>query len=174
MNLRWNPSYQRWEAEFNDFANDLAAAKAAGFKTEGAPGWVWYATKAAQLTKLKANRPPQLTITPEAREQYNALAAMEEANAKIKAEAKKHETAQKKIQKEKKQDENAWVIPSKGYIDASDLPPISPSATKYTPPPPPTTLCIICGDPIYSYELQSPPTCLWCEKIVLDNSTEVC
>jgi hypothetical protein len=176
VNLRWNGSLRRWEAEFStDFNGDLAVVKAAGFKTDGAPEWIWYTYKAKPLTTLKDNRPASgLTITPEAREQYTSLWALEQKNAELKAQLTEHNKALKKKLKIEEQEGKATPIPEKGYIDASDLPPQPPHIRLYTPPPPPKTKCIICGDPVYFYEKQDPPTCLWCEKIVLDNDGEVC
>lgn len=176
MNLRWNGTYRRFEAEFStDFQGDLAAVKAAGFKTDGAPEWIWYTYKAGPLTKLRANRPASgLTITPEAREQYTPLVAVEEKNLQLKAQLAEHNKTLKKKLKIEEQEGKAMPIPTKGYIDASDLPPLPPVARLFTPPPPPDMKCIICAAPVYFYEKQDPPTCLWCEKIVLDNATEVC
>lgn len=176
MNLRWNSELSRFEAEFStDFHGDLAAVKAAGFKTEGAPQWVWYTFKAGPLGKLREARPSSgLTISPEAREQFTSLWAIEKKNAEIKAQFAEHSKALKKNLKTQKQDATATKIPEKGYIDASDLPPAEAAYTPYVPPPPPTTKCIVCSCPVYFYERQDPPTCLFCEKIVLDNSAEVC
>jgi hypothetical protein len=175
MNLRWNGSLRRFEAEFSDFSGDLTAVKAAGFKTTGAPQWVWYSVKAAPLTKLRENRPASgLTITPDAREQYTALLKVDESNAPVKAALEAHKKTLKKRAKIVEQEKNAVVIPEKGYIDASDLPPQPTHVKLYTPPPPPDTRCIICGDPVYFYEQLNPPACLWCSKICLDNVSEVC
>jgi len=174
VNLRWNG---RFEAEFSsDFQGDLAAVKAAGFKSDTSSGvWIWHTSKAGPLTKLRETRPPSgLTITPEAKSQYIPLAEMEEKNSKIKTEAKEYSKSIKKKRDVVEQIKRALVIPEKGYIEASDLPPMPPNPKKYVPPPPPDTLCIICGAPVYFYELQSPPTCLWDEKLVLDFSNEVC
>jgi hypothetical protein len=175
MNLRWNPTFRRFEAEFTDFQGDLEAVKAAGFKTDGPPEWVWYSYKASPLTKLRENRPASgLTITTEAKEQYAPLAAVEANNEKVKAEFAKHKKVLAKKLKEEKEEGKATPIPEKGYIDASDLPPMPPSNQKYNPPPCPKLRCFVCDSPVYFYEKQDPPTCLWCEIKVLDNSTEVC
>jgi hypothetical protein len=176
MNLRWNGTFRRFEAEFSqDFHGDLAAAKGAGFKTDGAPEWIWYTYKAGPLGKLRENRPASgLTISPEAREQFVSLWAVEQKNAETKALLAEHNKELKKKLKMQEQEGKATPIPEKGYIDASDLPPLPPTATRYIPPPPPTTLCCICRAPVYFYEKQDPPTCLFCEKIVLDISDEVC
>lgn len=175
MNLRWNSVQRRFEAEFSsDFNGDLAAVKAAGFKTDGAPLWTWHTSKAGPLTKLRTLRPGLLTISPEARAQYTPMAAMEEKNAEIKAEARKHDKVRKKKQKVVEQVEYAFDIPEKGYLDVEDLPPMPPFVHTFVPPPPPDTKCIICGAPVYFYEKQDPLTCLYCEKIVLDIVDEVC
>lgn len=178
MNLRWNGTFHRFEAEFSsDFHGDLAAVKAAGFKTDGAPEWIWYTYKAGSLTNLRMKRPASgLTITPDAREQYTSLSTVEERNAKLKAELAEHNKALKKKLKIEEQEGNAIKIPEKGYIDASDLPPMPPFAQPRPQVNPNSNApkCIICASSIYFYEKQDPPTCLWCEKIVLDNAAEVC
>jgi hypothetical protein len=177
MNLRWNVSLSRFEAEFADFQSDLAAVKAAGFKTDGPPEWIWHTSKAGPLTKLRLERPASgLTISPDARLQYTSLATVEENNARVKAELAGHTKAlKKKLKVEVEQVTNAVHIPPKGYIDASDLLPYVSVCKPSNPSPNKSSAaCIICGDPVWFFEKQDPPTCLWCEKIVLDNSVDVC
>jgi hypothetical protein len=178
MNLSWDPQNLRFVAVFSsDFQGDLAAVKAAGFKTDGpSGGWIWYTYKAGPLTTLRENRPTSgLTISQEAREQYTSLWAVEQNNEKVKAELATHKKAlKKKLKIEVEQITHAVHIPEKGYIEASDLPPAQSVCKQFIPPNKPTTLCIICGDPVYFYEKQNPPTCLWDEKIVLDNCGDVC
>jgi hypothetical protein len=176
MNLRWNVSLSRFEAEFADFQGDFAAVKAAGFKTDGPPEWIWHTSKAGPLTKLRLERPASgLTISPDAKLQYTSLWAVESNNARVKAELAGHTKAlKKKLKVEVEQVTNAVHIPAKGYLDASDIPPVPSILKQFIPPDRPTTLCIVCADPVYFYEKQDPPTCLWCEKIVLDNSVDVC
>lgn len=182
MHLKWNSTERRFEAELGSggFRADLEAVKAAGFKTDGADsGWIWYSLKAMPLKWLRENRPPILTITTEARVEYERLLPVEENNARLKAELDVHKKALKKtLDAEKRQSsKKALVIPEKGYIDAEDLPPFPPSEKKYVAPPPPTTLCFICYSPIYPYEYSEGtenPACLWCQKKVLDISDEVC
>jgi hypothetical protein len=183
MNLRWNPTFHRFEAEFStDFQGDLTAVKTAGFRTDGPPGWVWYSLRAAPLNKLRENRPASgLTINADAKEQYVALWKVEEANAKIKAELATHQKTLKKKLKEDKQDEAVASGPQMkmcelGFmcISREDLPPMLPYEKEYKAPPPPDLKCFICQAPIYFYETQNPPTCLWCEKTVLDNVKDVC
>jgi hypothetical protein len=172
VNLKWNASLPRFEAEFSDFHGDLAAVKAAGFKTDGRPDWIWYSYKAEPLNKLRENRPASgLTITTDAKQQFAALHAVELNNAKVRAEFAEHTKAlKKKIKEETHEGMTLVVVPPKGYIEASDLPPFTPVCTQFNPPDKPSAVCIICGDPVYFYEKQDPPTCLYCEKIVLDNS----
>lgn len=175
MNLRWNPDLFRFEAEFSsDFQGDLAAVKAAGFKTDGAPAWTWYTYKAGPLTELRNLRPGLLTISPDGRANYTRLREVEERNAKVKAELAQHTKQLKKTLRIQEQEGNAVCVPEKGYVEASDFPPMPIRANSYTPPPPPDTKCCICQSPVYFYEKQDPPTCLYCEKLVLDNSVEVC
>lgn len=173
MNLRWNPGFRRFEAEFSDFQSDLETVKAAGFKTDGPPEWIWYSYKAEPLTKLKGR--PGLTITPEAKAQYAPLAAVEANNAKVKAELALHKKELKKTLKEN-EGKTALVIPPKGYISACDLPPMPPPDRPFARPAPPDTKCIICQQPVYEYEYAAgaPLICLWDQKIVLDNSADVC
>lgn len=185
MNLRWNGTHRRFEAEFSsDFQGDLEAVKAAGFKTTGAPEWIWFSQKAAPLTKLRENRPASgLTITAEAREQYTPLAALEAKNAEIKAQlAASNKALKKKLKEEKQEESTTKPLPmkmcEKGYVCFSrgDLPPVI--LVDYESPksktPIPDLKCFICGQPVYFYEKQDPPTCLWCEINVLDNSKDVC
>ena len=182
MNLRWDATFRRFIAEFSsDFQGDLAAVKAAGFKPDTSTGaWVWWTGKAAPLTKLRENRPASgLTITPEAREQYTPLAAMEAKNAEIKTAAAK---ANKELKKTLGlvEAKTPLVIPKKGYIDASDLPPLPPSENPYVRPPedPTAPRCCICKALIemflYGDDEPRPVACLYCQKKVLDNVTEVC
>lgn len=175
MNLRWNNTDSRFEAEFSaDFQGDLNATKNAGFKTTGPPGWVWYSIKAEPLNKLRENRPASgLTITPDAKQQFAALRVVELNNAKVKAELAEHTKAlKKKLKVESDQVTLAIHIPPKGYIDATDLPLYVPPASTLPKPIPLTgPACIICGDILAFYEKLA---CLWCSKIVLDNCAEVC
>jgi len=182
MNLRWNGTFRRFEAEFSsDFQGDLAAVKAAGFKTDGAPTWTWYTFKAGSLTKLRSPevRPPSgLTISPEAREQYTSLSAMEEKNAEIKAQlAEQNKALKKKIKIDKQ--EACSVATSVSYYDVENecwvdpplKPPVGPPFVQPRPegnPNEDAPKCCICGTPVYFYEKLNPPTCLWCEKTVLD------
>ena len=37
---------------------------------------------------------------------------------------------------------------------------------KYKPPEAPKLRCCACNEPVYFYEQQEPPMCLWCEKVL--------
>lgn len=187
MNLKWNLDLHRWEAEFGtDFRTEQPLVKAAGFKTDGPPTWVWYSIKAAPLTKLRETKGPSviLTISSEARAEYIRLKELEDRNAATKALLSEHtKTLKKKLNNDKKE-KTAQSI-SASYFDVEkgvwvDPPPPPPCPTNQPAPPafvrplPPPERCIICQDPLYSYEYDVVLACLWCQKSVLDNATEVC
>jgi len=177
--IRYNSGWNRFEAQFStDFHGDLAAVKAAGFKTDGPPAWVWYTAKVPVLQKLRENKPPSgLEITEEAYAVYAPMAERYEKNLAVKKEAA---VLVKKAKKEQKLDEEQppVIIPHKpgelfDYIGQADMPYKESVAKpliihKLDGPP-----CISCGDPIAFYEQQNPPLCLWCElhpKNALDTS----
>ena len=85
MNIRWNPDLCRFEAELHDFKDEQPRLKAAGWKTDGPPAWVWYSVKSEPLTKLRTNRPAVLTISSEARTEYTRLKEVADCNAATKA-----------------------------------------------------------------------------------------
>ncbi len=180
MNLKWSPEFGRFEAEFHDFQADHAVAKAAGFKCDGPPSWVWSTSKALVLKQLRENKPPtvSLTITPEARAQYERLLPNEEKNAEVRAALAVAKKAVKKQQAkvEREAEKHVLVVPEKGYIGAEDLPPMPPCKMGFVPPPPPETKCMVCRSPIYDYEYASegPFMCLWCAKNLLDKSENLC
>jgi hypothetical protein len=172
VNIRHNYVLHRFEAEFTpDFAGDLAAVKAAGFKTDGPPAWIWHTSKISVLNKLRENKPASgLTITPDGLEIYQRLAEQEQKNAEVKkqwAEAKKKA---KKEQKSMEQEVTSELLfpPGKDYIIAEDLPFKSPFISEMPPiPRHKGPWCHICGQPVYpQYEKISPPTCLYCEKML--------
>jgi hypothetical protein len=160
VNLRYNPQERRFEAEFSDFQADLDAVKTAGFKTTGAPYWVWWTDKLKVLNKLRERPPAILTITPEALAVYKPLAEQDRKNAEIKKLAAE---AQKTVKKASRG--CSWLPAGKDYLETSDLPPMPPFEKSFQPPPPPDVLCSSCQQPVYFYELQGVfPLCLWCEK----------
>lgn len=168
MNIRWNPERHQFEAEFSsDFQGDLEAVKEAGFRTTGAPEWLWYAPPPGikALERLRAKRPKSgLTIAADAFPVYRRLTEQDAKNAEIRKAAAELAKANKKQKKKTEQEAVASELmpDDKIYITAADLPPMPPSKNPYTPPPPPTELCQSCGQPLYFYE--SPDLCLFCEK----------
>ena len=173
MNVRWDTAENIFIAEFSsDFTGDLDAVKAAGFRTFGPPAWIWYAPPPGilALNRLREKRPASgLTITPEALEVYKPLAAIEEQNASTR---KQLAEVKKKLKKERKESETVTGTPLDGlteekwWIGAEDLPPWSEIAPKAVPEaiwegP----RCVICQQPVYSYEYPEIPACLWCNKI---------
>jgi hypothetical protein len=179
MNLRWNPNLRRFEVEFHNFTEEQPLVKAAGFKTDGAPEWVWYSYKSEALTKLRENRPSILNINQDARTEYAALKVVEDLNAATKAQFAEHKKALKKKLKEDKQDAarpGEFMDEELGFICLKVEPKPFKRLSEYIPPPPPETTCFICSTPVYSYEYGETqnPSCLWCRKIVLDNTEEVC
>jgi hypothetical protein len=133
------------------------------------------------LSALRENRPLSgLTITPEALERYTVIKASETANIAVKAQL---ETAKKALRKERKyQAETA--APAEHEMEHGrdfDYNKVSSSKPVWFVPPvipsPPLTLCQVCHAPVYFYESQEPPTCLWCEfpqfpEITLDNQSD--
>lgn len=173
MRVVWNEPERCFEAVFTQgefWRDDLEAAKAAGFKTNGPPAWTWHTRKAEVLNKLRKNRPKSgVTLTEVALKAYGVL----DQQAKTKAEIKKAFGAARKIDKKTSFDPKTsgltpMKVPSRGYIIASDLPPYIPTYEKFILPPPPKELCLICDEPIYFYEYL---ICLWCEKEIDAGST---
>lgn len=178
MNLRWNPDLRRFEAEFHNFREEQPLVKAAGFKTDGAPQWVWWSAKSEPLTKLKENKPAILTINADARVEYAALKVIEDRNAATKAQFAEHKKALKKKLKLDKQDaaQPDEYFDEEIQVTCSRVEPKPPAITRpFTPPPPPEITCFICAAPVYFYEYEGTrASCMWCQKEVLDNAGEVC
>jgi hypothetical protein len=169
MNIRWNPTENRFEAEFSqDFQGDLEAVKEAKFHTTGPPNWVWYAPAPGipALNRLRAKRPVSgLTITDEAWGVYAPLAETEEKNAAVRKQLADAKKGAKKQRKAVEQESAAYIIPEgKIWLGPEDIPAKPSLASPYVPTTPiPDLRCRFCSQPVYFYELQDPPTCLWCE-----------
>ena len=176
MNIIYNAQYGRFEAQFStDFNGDLAAVKTAGFKCDGPPSWIWWTVKLASLNKLRENKPISgLTINESAYQQYVRLSEIEAKNETARKEFAPLKEKQEKEKKQRKREEqiervyHKVVIPRKpgelyDFIGAEDLPPMPPHQF---PERPPWTgpRCAHCKQPVYLYEKQEPPECLWCEK----------
>jgi len=174
MNIVWDNSAREFVAQFDDFHADLEAAKAAGFRTSGPPEWRWYAPSPGvkALNRLREKRPASgLTISPEALEIYKPLAEAEAKNDVVKKQlAEQKKELKKKLQKEQKESTKCdWLPIGKEYLGAEDLSQKPSLMSSFIPPSPPDLKCRECQQPIYFYELQNPPTCLWCE-VQLDQS----
>lgn len=175
MNIRWNSTESRFEAEFSiDFQGDLEAVKTAKFHTTGPPDWIWYAPSPGikALNRLRAKKPASgLTISPEALAIYQPLAIQEAANEEVK---KQLAEAKKKAKKEEVQNAPVTTKHPEYYFtpewyEAWRDAPIEPSPkSTYVFPfpvaPPPDLKCIYCHAPVYFYEQEDPPICMWCQK----------
>jgi hypothetical protein len=185
VNIRYDTAMNEFVAEFSsDFAGDLEAVKAAGFRTGGPPEWRWFAPSPGikALNRLRSKRPASgLTITPEALLVYQPLADREAKNDEVKAAlaaAKKQAKKEQKLKEDSIQDSrfanSECPLPDGRWwtVGPEDLPPSTyvPQSTAVTAAitVPPTMVCHICTQPVYFYELQAPPTCLFCEKNLLD------
>jgi len=169
MNIRYNQTLRRFEAEFSaDFGGDLAAVKTAGFRTDGPPAWAWYTDKIKVLNSLREHRPESgLSINDDAWNVYESLTKMAEKNEEVK---KQFAEVKKKVRKEQVQEEQEkiaepFIVPEgKIWIGPEDLPSKPLFISVMDPiPPHPDLKCHVCGEPVYPFELQWPPTCLWCE-----------
>jgi hypothetical protein len=172
MNLIWNPGFRRFEVEFHDFASEQPLAKAVGFKTDGPPAWVWYSYKSEPLTKLRENRPAILNINADARTEYLSLKVVEDRNVATKAALAGHKKELKKKLKEAKQDalRPSEYMTEHGFVALRVACKEFASAHPYIRPAPPQITCFICESPVYSYEYDQTPSCMWCQKEVLDKT----
>lgn len=188
MRIAWNSVERTWQLEFSsDFQGDLAAAKAAKFRTTGPPSWIWHTDKIKILRALQANRPASgLTISTEALEQFTEQSCQQDRIDRLKKEfdddraraegkptsdekaAKKAEREQKRLASGKPPRSKIKKRPAARYSDPEGI----KFDVRYIPRekfPVPTLLCHFCKDPIYDpFDRTVPPVCLWCEKIVLD------
>jgi hypothetical protein len=173
MNIRWDTTEQIFIAEFSqDFAGDLEAAKAAGFRTNGPPEWRWHAPSPGikALNRLRKNRPQSgLTITEEALAIYKPLAEAEAKNAEVRTKLAEEKKKAKKERKNKELESTGnsmleGLTSEKWWIGAEDLPPAPPFKSAYIPPTPPELKCFVCHQPLYPYEYTDVAMCLWCAK----------
>jgi hypothetical protein len=109
-----------------------------------------------------------LTITNEAYDVYVPLAEQEAKNAEVKKQVAANNKKANKERKNKELEEKTtslFAIPEgQIWIGPEDLPPKPPFVSTIAPIPLFTgPRCVICAGPVYFYELQNPPTCLWCE-----------
>lgn len=173
MNIVWNSVERVFVAEFSsDFAGDLDAIKAAGFKPLGVPPpWIWHAPSPGikALNRLREKRPASgLTISPEALAVYTPLNELEVKNQEVRTQLAIAKKAQKKEQKKKASEEPdpywAKLTEEKWWIGAEDLPPwVSALIPKIRPILTSEQICEGCGIGPLS-PLDYPTLCLWCSK----------
>jgi hypothetical protein len=175
--IAFNPGYGRFEAQFStDFNGDLAAVKAAKFKCDGPPSWLWWTVKLSALNKLRENRPASgLQITDLAFVEFTRRTEMEAQNEAIReqfAPVKAEQVKAKKARRKQQVEDQTYVtlkIPSKpdqlfDYLGMEDLPYQTPLKNSFVPPVHPGPWCASCQDPVYPYETIGPiPICFWCE-----------
>lgn len=173
MRIVWNETEKYFQAELIPgelWRDDKDSIQAVGFQTDGPPSWTWFTRKASVLNKLR-DTPPQsgLAITEVALQRYNFLDQQERNKLELK---KTYDKAKRAARKQSPDSEisglHELVIPAKGYIDASDLPPIV-STWAFVRPEPPDACCIVCGDPLYWFP-DYPDICMWCDKIDKNNT----
>lgn len=171
LRLTWNPAEHRFEAEFQDFQNDLDCVKLAGFKTTGPPEWTWYTSKIPVLEKLRKNKPPSgLTILLDALDQYKRLRKEEDDRLALLAELKKAKKAVVESNKPVATSEPLKEGQEFGYNYVKDVE--RTIYIGYVAPEWTGLRCYICNASVLVFELQNPPTCMWCE-IQLDNSPDL-
>ncbi len=170
MRITWNNQESRFEAVLTAgvmWTSDKDAVSRANFSCTGPPGWIWFCTKASILNQIKDNRPQSgLTITKEALEHYTALSTKEAANIAVKAQLASAKKALRKDQKYQVEITAPTEQETEHGRDFDYIRTVLSKSCPYTPPiipPPPTTLCLVCSTPVYFYEQQEPPICLWCE-----------
>lgn len=183
MLITYNLATSRFELVLQSGANwnaEMELAKSVGFKCDGPPSWTWATLRATVVNKLKQNRPTVLEITPQALEEFNKALPQEQENEKIIEQVKTLKKAQRK--QEKREQHVAELVTSipeywkgKDEIGQEDLPQDvidkCNKKTEFIIPVAPILKCQYCHEPVYYYEIQDPPTCVWCE-VQLDKFKE--
>ena len=152
MNIRWSAAAQRFECEFQEFAGDLAAVKAAKFKTDGPPGWCWWTQSIKALNAIRKDRPASgLTITPEALAVYTPLAEQEAKNSEVRTQLAIAKKVLKKSLVKQELETHPTLPEGVAWIGKEHLPSVAPwiPEPRLPPPPPPDLLCVICAQPVY-------------------------
>lgn len=191
MQISWNSQHFVFELTFDkdNFKNCLDCAKAAKFKTTGAPQWIWYTDKVKNVKLLRENKPTSgLTITPDARAQFELQCVEDDKKEAVMKYARdvKARLAGKPTEDERaakrKEREAARAAKGLGPVvrkvkqakgGAHVKVDIQYDALKHVPfvlPQPPQIQCIYCQAPVYFYEKLEPlPVCIWCEKTIADH-----
>lgn len=137
----------------------MELVKQVGFKTTGAPSWLWYTPKSAPLNKLRAAKPKSgLVITEVALEKYKFLNEQAERKAELK---KLFEKAKVTAQREQI-GSKAKTYEQDGFTSFVVEPSTEKFEHTYTAPAPPSAWCFICGDSVHAYE--GTDLCLWCSE----------
>ncbi|SRR6266550_6814470 len=161
MRIIWDTTESVFAAEFTDFASDLDAVKAAGFRTFGAPAWVWYAPSPGvkALERLRKNPPKSgLVITEVALQKYKSVKEEFDKKAEFKKTFEKLRVAARKEQAGSK----VGQYEKDGFISFIVQPCTEKFVHTYAAPAPPTAWCFICGDSVHEYE--GTDLCLWCSE----------
>lgn len=157
MRIVWNDTESVFVAEFSDFTGDLAAVKAAGFRTHGAPQWMWYSPSPGviALDRLRKYPPSSgLLITETALQKFNFLKEQFDKKKELKKTFKKLITAAQNDSVKRP------TYEKDGFSSYSVEPIDTEFVMKYTIPKPLSDYCFVCGDVVYPPE--QPDLCLWC------------
>jgi hypothetical protein len=158
MKILWNEQRNWFQVELGEpWRDNMELVRSVGFKTSGPPEWIWRATKASTLNKLRS-KSQSLVITELAFEKYKILNEQEQSKIELKKRFLKAKTlAAREI------NSNNW----KEYFDEETgvmckiVEPVTDKFVwKYEPPPPPEVRCFICGQPLYCFD--APDICTWC------------
>lgn len=162
MRITWNSIESVFVADFSsDFSGDLDAVKTAGFRTYGAPHWVWYAPSPGikALERLKKSPPKSgLLITELALEKYKLLKQQYDKKVELKKEFQKMRTAAQREQegsKTKEYEKDGFVS---FVVEQKDTNFVN-SYVKSAPGP---DYCFVCGESTYLPEQSD--LCLWCSE----------
>jgi hypothetical protein len=171
MRIIWCDQLKEFQAELSpglEWQKEQQTAKSSGFKSTGPPDWIWRTAKASVLTKLRNSRVEAglttLTVTPDARAEYDKLLIVEAANASVLKQLKDAKKTQKKDLAESGADGSGFQYDSDGWaiVDRGDLP--IWTIAKYKVSAFPTERCTVCQTPVYHYEQHDPvAVCLECE-----------
>jgi len=162
LRIEWN---DKFVCQFHDWKLEQPIAKAAGFKTDGPPQWVWSTHKIKPVIKLVKNKPASgLAMSKQAFQKYTELKQEHDRNEALRKQMKEA----RKAAADQSDDPSisgmcTLVIPAKGYIDRTDIS-VVPSLVErqIITPMQFTGWCLVCGDELAFYEHYD--ICLWCSK----------
>lgn len=135
----------------------MESVRHSGFKTTGAPEWIWHTASTAVLNKLRKSPPKSgLAITELALEKYTLLDKQIQDKQELK---KKFKQAAQEINSGNWKE---YIDPETGIVCKTVAPSEEKFKVEYIPPAPPENYCFVCGDPVYFYE--QPDLCIWCAE----------